>query len=271
MIQLDKHAGVGFIWLARPQKHNAFDGDMLEAIDATVAEWQDDPGVRVIVLGSEGPSFCAGADLAWMSAQAQLGPDANRANAQKLGGVFHRIAASKKPVVARVHGAARGGGVGLVAACDIAVASEDASFALTEVRLGLVPGVISPFVVERIGPSQARALFMTGDTVSAQDAFRLGLVHHLVPADELTPRVTAVVRSLILGGPDALAVCKRLAAEVAFRKPAEVFDYTVAAIAAARASDEAAEGMAAFLQRRPPAWVPGVAPVTGLVADKPAD
>jgi len=257
VIQVEKQSGVGFIWLARPQKHNAFDGAMLEAIDATVAEWGEDPSVRVIVLGSEGPSFCAGADLGWMAAQAELGPEANRENAKKLGQVFHRLAASPKPIVARVHGAARGGGVGLVAACDIAVASDAASFALSEVRLGLIPGVISPFVVERIGPSQARALFLTGDSVNAQTALRIGLVHDVVPASELTNRVTAAVRSLILGGPEALAACKQLVNGVAYRHPTEVFDFTAQAIADRRASDEAAEGMMAFLQRRPPAWVPG--------------
>lgn len=266
MIQLDKANGVGFLWLARPDKHNAFDGDMLEALDATVREWGEDPGVRVIVLGSEGPSFCAGADLKWMAEQGRLGPEANRAGALRLGQVFHTLANSKKPIVARVHGAARGGGVGLVAACDIAVASEQASFALTEVRLGLVPAVISPFVVERLGPSQARALFLTGDNVPAKEAHRLGLVHRCVPHSELTNEVTAVVRSLLQGGPEALLACKELVTAVAYKDKAEVLEQTVDLIGQRRASAEAAEGMAAFLERRPPAWIPYVAentPKTG--------
>ena len=256
MIQIEKHSGVGFVWLARPDKHNAFDGDMLEAIDSTFAEWQDDPQLRVIVLGSEGASFCSGADLKWMAQQGKAGPDANRANAVQLGRVFHRIATSKKPVVARVHGAARGGGVGLLAACDITVASTDASFALTEVRLGLVPAVISPFLVERLGPSQARALFLTGDTVSAQDAYRLGLVHHLVAPEALTDRVTSVVRSLLLGGPQAQVACKQLVAAVQYRNPLDMLEFTADLIAQRRASEEATEGMRAFIERRPASWVP---------------
>lgn len=256
MIQIEKHSGVGFVWLARPDKHNAFDGDMLEAIDSTFAEWQEDPQLRVIVLGSEGASFCAGADLKWMAEQGKAGPEANRANAVQLGRVFHRIANSSKPVVARVHGAARGGGVGLLAACDITVASTDATFALTEVRLGLVPSVISPFVVERLGPSQARALFLTGDTVSAEDAYRLGLVHHLVAPDRLTDRVTSVVRSLLLGGPQAQAACKKLVASVQYRSPEAMLEFTADLIAERRASAEATEGMRAFLDRRPANWIP---------------
>lgn len=256
MIQIEKHSGVGFVWLARPDKHNAFDGDMLEAIDHTIAEWQDDPSLRVIVLGSEGASFCAGADLAWMAEQGKLGTEGNRANAVQLGKVFHRLADSKKPIVARVHGAARGGGVGLLAACDITVASTAATFALTEVRLGLVPAVISPFLIERLGPSQARALFLTGDTVTAEDAYRLGLVHHLVPPEGLTDRVTQVVRSLLLGGPEAQVACKKLVKTVQFRDPHDVFEATVDAIAERRQSQEATEGMRSFLERRPAAWIP---------------
>jgi len=267
VIEIEKHSGVGFVWLARPDKHNAFDGDMLEALDSLFAEWQDDPQVRVIVLGSKGASFCAGADLKWMAEQGKAGPEANRANAVQLGRVFHRIATSNKPVVARVHGAARGGGVGLLAACDITVASTDASFALTEVRLGLIPAVISPFIIERLGPSQARALFLTGDTVSAEEAYRLGLVHHLVAPAALTDRVTSVVRSLLLGGPQAQIACKKLVASVQYHNPHELLDFTADMIAQRRASAEATEGMRAFLDRRPANWIPLAAP-TPVPADE---
>lgn len=256
MIRATLEQGVGRLFLARPDKKNAFNGEMLETIARTVDAWGDDPACRVIVLGSDGETFCAGADLAWMAAQAAGGDAANRDNARMLGGVFHRIAKCKKPVVGRIQGAARGGGVGLASAVDIAVGSHEASFALTEVRLGLLPGVISPFVVERLGPSHARALFMTGETVGASDALRLGLLHKLVAAEQLDAAVDDVVHLLVQGGPEALLACKRLVDAVAFRQPDEVFDYTVNAIAERRASPEAMEGMTAFLQKRRASWIP---------------
>lgn len=256
MWQIEVQHGVGTLKLARPERRNAFDGEMLAQLRATLAAWQDDPAVRVVVLAAEGSTFCAGADLMWMAAEASKGHEGNLQNAIELGRSFHALARSRKPVVARVQGAARGGGVGLVAACDIAVASTQASFALTEVRLGLAPAVISPFVVERLGPSQARALFLTGDEVPAADAYRLGLVHHLVAPEDLDAKVAAVVRSLVAGGPEALVACKRLVDEVAFRPPEAVLEATAALIAERRASAEAQEGMVAFLQKRPAAWIP---------------
>jgi methylglutaconyl-CoA hydratase len=255
-IRLDIQAGIGRLWLARPDKHNAFTGEMLSAIQDAVMRCASDDAVRVIVLCAEGRSFCSGADLAWMAAQAGSGPEGNRANARQLGEVFHTLANSVKPTLARVQGPARGGGVGLAAACDITVASDAASFALTEVRLGLVPGVISPFVVERLGPSHARALFMTGESLPAADAWRLGLVHHLVPAEALDAKVDSVIEALLRGGPEALFACKRLVQAVAFRDKREVFETTVEAIAERRESAEAREGMAAFLEKRPARWVP---------------
>ena len=256
MINITLANGIGRIELARPEKKNCFNGDMLAAIDAAIATWAEAPACRAIVLSAQGDTFSAGADLAWMASQAGNGREANIASAQSLGGVFHRIAKSKKPVVGRIQGGARGGGVGLAAAVDIAVASERASFALTEVRLGLLPGVISPFVVERIGPSRARALFMTGETVSAQEAWRIGLVHHVVPHDDLDAKVQEVLDLLVLGGPEALLSCKRLVDIVAYQQPEDVFEKTAELIADARASTEAQEGMMAFLTKQPAPWVP---------------
>lgn len=256
MIRASLEHGVGRLFLARPDKKNAFNGDMLQTIAQTVTAWGDDPACRVIVLGSDGETFCAGADLGWMAAQAAGGDQANRENARMLGGVFHQIAKCKKPVVGRIQGAARGGGVGLASAVDIAVGSHNASFALTEVRLGLLPGVISPFVVERLGPSHARALFMTGETVDADEAHRLGLLHKLVAPDQLDAAVEQVVQLLVQGGPEALLACKRLVDAVAFRQPEDVFDHTVQAIAERRASAEAMEGMMAFLEKRKANWIP---------------
>lgn len=256
MLNISLANGIGRIELARPEKKNCFNGEMLAAIDGAIAGWADDPACRAIVLSAQGDTFSAGADLAWMASQANGGRESNIEGAKALGGVFHRIAKSKKPVVGRIQGGARGGGVGLTAAVDIAVASERASFALTEVRLGLLPGVISPFVVERVGPSRARALFMTGETIDAQEAWRIGLVHHVVPHDDLDAKVQSVLDMLVLGGPDALLACKRLVDTVAYRQPDEVFAKTAELIADARASTEAQEGMMAFLMKQPAPWVP---------------
>ncbi len=256
MIRTELNYGVARLTLARPEKKNAFNGDMLQAIDATIAAWGADPAVRVIVVQAEGETFCAGADLAWMAQYADADRATNVQSARELGGVFHRLAKAPKPVVGRIQGAARGGGVGLVAAVDIAIASDRASFALTEVRLGLLPGVISPFVVERVGPSRARQLFMTGETVSASDAERWGLVHACVSHTELDARVDAVVGLLVQGGPEALLACKQLVDVVAFQPPHAVFEQTAGLIADRRVSAEAQEGMVAFLTKRKPSWIP---------------
>ncbi len=256
MIRLETHAGVARLWLSRPDKHNAFTGEMLAGIAAAVRQCENDPGVRVLVLGAEGKSFCAGADLAWMAEQAMTGAEGNRHSARILGEVFHTLAGCSKPTVARIQGPARGGGVGLVAACDIAIAADTASFALTEVRIGLVPGVISPFVIERLGPSQARALFLTGEAFSAADAYRLGFIHHLSPLATLDAKVEHVVDALSRGGPHALHACKKLVETVAFRDKREALEDTVEAIASRRESTEAQEGMMAFLEKRPASWIP---------------
>lgn len=256
MIRSQLQGGVGRMVLARPEKKNAFHGEMLAEIERLLAAWAVDPACRVIVLEAEGDTFCSGADLGWMASYAGGGRAENIASARELGAVFHRIARSPKPVVARIQGAARGGGVGLAAAVDIAVASERASFALTEVRLGLLPGVISPFVVERIGPSQARGLFMTGESVDAARALRMGLVHHVVAHDQLDAKVAEVVGQLVLGGPDALLACKELVELVAYQPFDTVADRTAELIAERRTSPEAQEGMMAFLEKRRAAWVP---------------
>lgn len=256
MIVATLQDGIGRLHIDRADKKNAFNGAMLADIDAALQRWQDDPLCRVIVLSSAGETFCAGADLGWMAEQAMGGREANIAGSKALGLVFHHLAKSKKPVIGRIQGAARGGGVGLAAAVDVAVASEKASFALTEVRLGLLPAVISPFVVERLGPSRARALFMTGETIDAQEAWRVGLVHHCVAHDQLDAKVDAVAKLMIQGGPDALLACKQLVDRVAYKQPEEVFEMTAAAIADRRASAEAQEGMMAFLEKRKPSWIP---------------
>jgi methylglutaconyl-CoA hydratase len=196
-IRVDSNQGIHTIWLARAEKRNAFDGDMLHKLDEALQQAQELETCRVVVIAAEGKAFCAGADLAWMAQQAAEGGEANIRGARTMGGIFHRISDCRKPVVARVHGATMGGGVGLASACDIVVASERAFFALSEVRLGLVPAVISPFVVRRVGPSRARALFMTGGRVAADDAHRFGLVDHLVEHDDDLAALDACLKSVL--------------------------------------------------------------------------
>ncbi len=255
--------GVCTVLLDRPETRNAFNGVMLQALAEAVQAAEADDAVRVVVLAGSGKAFCAGADLGWMAAAAFEGPEANDRNARTMGGVFHMLSACRKPTIARVHGAAMGGGVGLASACDFVVAGPQAFFALSEVRLGLVPGVISPFVVRRLGAARARAAFLLGGRISAADAYRQGLADVLVTvgpdADEaqaIDAAVAGLVAELVCGGPEALAACKRLVDGVAGRDPADVLDFTSQMIAERRASAEAQEGMAAFLGKRPAAWIP---------------
>ncbi len=250
--------GVRTLQLNRPAVRNAFNGALLQELSAAIAAAEADASARVVVLAGAGPVFCAGADLGWMAAAAFEGDEANDRNARAMGGVFHALAACRKPTVARVQGAAMGGGVGLLAACDVVVAGPEASFALSEVRLGLVPAVISPFVVRRLGPARARVAFLRGGRIDAAEGYRQGLCDVLAPAPgdaALDAAVAAVVDDLRRGGPEALLACKALVDGVAGRPPAEVVDFTARLIAERRASAEAQEGMAAFLGKRPAAWL----------------
>ena len=259
-IECTSSGGVTRITLARPDKRNAFNGQMLTALQEALQAAADDISCRVVVIQSQGKVFCAGADLQWMAEQAAGGPDANLAGARRMGGVFHSVSSCPKPVVARVQGATMGGGVGLASACDIVVASEAAWFALSEVRLGLVPAVISPFVVRRVGPAKGRALFMLGGKVAASEGHRIGLVDVLTEADDaqkaLDSGVEATVAELLKGAPGAQHACKILVDGIAWRAPGEVLDFTAAAIARQRATDEAQEGIAAFLGKRKANWIP---------------
>jgi methylglutaconyl-CoA hydratase len=208
----------------------------------------------VVVLAGAAKHFCAGADRAWINQTAAFGGVDNAADARRLAGLFEAIDALPKPVVGRIHGAARGGGVGVVAAMDIPIASESASFALTEVRLGLAPAVISPFVVRKIGVPRARELFLTGETFGAGEARAWGLVNHVVPDAELDRKVEERVKLLLLGGPNALAACKDLARTVTRLSDDEAIVKTANLIAELRASPEAQEGMRAFLMKDTPRW-----------------
>lgn len=256
VLVVERTGGVARVTLNRPAVHNAFNGALLEALGAAFADLSSDSTVRVIVLAGAGRSFCAGADLAWMRGMVALDELANRAGALRMARMFRAIDACPKPVVARVQGAAIGGGCGLVSAADIVVCGPRARFQLSEVRLGMAPAVISPFVVRKIGSSRARRLFLTGERIRPDVAERWGLVHEVVAEEEaLDAAVQQIVDHLLKGGPEALAVCKTLAREADLWP--EPDERTSALIAGLRASDEGQEGMRAFLEKRAPRWVDG--------------
>ena len=248
--------GVATITFDRPEVHNAFDDEMIASLTAVFAELRGDAGVRAVVIAGRGKSFSAGADLNYMKRAAQFSQEENVADALRLGRMLLSLRTLPVPTVALVQGAAYGGGVGLVAACDIAVAVEGAKFALTEVKLGLVPAMISPFVLGAIGPRQASRYFHTAERFSAADAQRIGLVHEVV-ADEsaLGESRARIVGDLLAAGPEASAAAKKLVADVAGRPIDEALLQDLATrIAACRASGEGIEGLSAFLERRSPKW-----------------
>jgi methylglutaconyl-CoA hydratase len=246
---------VARVWLNRPDVRNAFDGLMVTELRKTLFDLGTVESVRVIVLGGKGPSFCAGADLEWMKAMAAFSREDNLREAQALADLFFTVCQSLKPIVARVHGAALGGGSGLVAACDIPIASIGTQFGFTEVRLGIIPAVISPYVIGKIGESAARELFLTGERFEAVKALEIGLVRAAVPEDDLDAVVDARVAELLKAGPRAIAEAKALIREVAWRRVEDVQRYTVERIADLRISAEGQEGMRAFLEKRKPSWI----------------
>jgi methylglutaconyl-CoA hydratase len=247
---------VATVTLNRPDIHNAFDETLFAHLTAAFVSLDDNAEVRVVVLAGAGRSFCAGADLNWMNRMAAYGPEDNLADAHALAAMLRDLYELSKPTNARITGAAYGGGVGLVAACDIALAVPEATFALSEAKLGLIPATIGPYVIEAIGARQARRYFLTAERFAAADALRIGLVHEVVPRDQLDARIDALIAMLNAAGPTAQLECKALIRGVAHRPIDEdVIAGTAEHIAAVRASPEGREGDAAFLGRRPAAWI----------------
>lgn len=256
-LTLLEHRSDGSAWLTlnRPDIHNAFDDRLIAELTAGLERLAADRTVRVVVLSGRGKSFSAGADLNWMRRTAAYGEAENLADARALAKLMATLNELAKPTIARVNGAALGGGVGLVACCDIVIASADAVFGTTEVRLGLIPAVIGPYVVAAIGGRQARRLMLTGERIDAHEAARLGLVHQVVDAGRLDAAVDACIGQLCAGGPRALAAAKRLVRDLTGRPiTPDLIDDTAQRIAALRATPEAREGIAAFLGRRAPDW-----------------
>ena len=249
--------GIGIITLNRPERHNVFDDALIAALTAALQDMEADSAVRVVVLSAAGKSFCAGADLEWMKRAAVYSEAENFGDAMALAMLLRTLNEHAKPTVARVQGPAYGGGVGLIAACDIALATYDAQFALAEVKLGLIPAVISPYVIGAMGARRARRYMLTAERFSASEAYRIGLLHEIVPDEEaLDESVGEIADALLACGPNAQAECKDLIRAVADRPIDEdVIDDTARRIASVRASEEGREGVAAFLEKRAPAWV----------------
>ena len=252
-----RDGAVARLRLNRPELHNAFDAGLIAALTSALQALATDDGVRVVVLEGEGASFSAGADLNWMRSMAAAGEEENREDSLALARLMRCLDELPKPTIARVHGAAFGGGVGLVACCDIAIGATAAKFGLTESRLGLLPAVISPYVIEAIGPRQARRLFATAEVFDAGEACRIGLLHQVVEADGLDDAVRHQAGLLLKAGPVASASAKALVRRVASHGDRDRHDEDNAAlIARLRVSPEGQEGLSAFLGKRRPEWIP---------------
>ncbi|MBA3953547.1 MAG: enoyl-CoA hydratase/isomerase family protein [Rubrobacter sp.] len=240
--------------LARPDSHNALNANLIGELTRVFDDLAGDEGVRVVVLAGEGRSFCAGADVGYMRDTADLSYEQNLEDAGRLGAMFRAVDECPKPVVAKIRGAAMGGGAGLVAAADVAVADEGARFAFSEVRLGIAPATIAPFVVRKIGASHARSLFLTGERFGAARAREIGLVHESVPSDDLDTAVEEKVGQLLQGGPQAQAAVKALLRQLESVEPMDAPGLMSRLISELRSGEEGQEGLAAFLEKRGPRW-----------------
>ena len=255
LTQIDSN-GNATVALNRPEVHNAFDPEMSVQLIKALKKLDADPKVRAVVLMGAGKSFSAGADIEHMKKSARFTKAQNLQAALESAQMFHALYAMKKPTIARVHGAVRGGGLGLVAACDIAIGSRDCTFRLSEVRLGIIPAMISPYVVAAVGERHARRYFVTGEEFDSAEAFRIGLLHDIVEAEHLNMRIGEILSELYNGGPHAIAAAKRQIHNVAHAGITEsIVADTATAIADIRATPEAQEGLSAFLEKRKPRWV----------------
>ena len=247
--------GIVRVSLNRPEIHNAFDDELIARLTATIKELDQDSSVRVLILGAEGKSFSAGADLNWMKKMAGYSKAENLQDSKYLAELMSSLYQMKCPTIASVQGAAFGGGVGLVACCDIAIASTNASFCLSEVKLGLIPAVISPYVIGAIGERAAKRFFVTAERFDAKRAAEMGLISEWVNPEDLETKVMSLAQLIAKNGPEAVLEAKRLIIDVAGRKfDAGLRDMTAERIATIRASKQGKEGVNAFLEKRPASW-----------------
>jgi len=253
-IKLEHAGALARVTLNRPDIRNAFNDTMIRELRQAFTDLLEVKGLRAVVLTGEGSAFCAGADLNWMRRVLEWSYQQNYEDSLNLARLMREVYEFPRPVVGRVNGPAIGGGTGLVAVCDIAVASQEAIFSFSEVKIGLVPACISPYVLKRVGERYAREYFLTGERLSAQRALECGLVNHAVPVAELDATVTRIVENLVSSGPEALATCKRMVRMVAEQDLDTAGPATAEMIARLRMSPEGQEGMSSFLDRRTPAW-----------------
>ncbi len=255
-LQLEQDAHVATVWLNRADLHNAFNTQVIAELHTCFTALNDRDDIRVVILAGRGKSFSAGADLNWMKAQSEASSIDNEADALKLAKMLQVLATLKQPTIARVHGIAFGGGMGLASACDICIASIDAKFATSEVRLGLAPSTISPYVIRAIGARQASRYFLTAERISAEQAQNIGLVHEVVSIDTLDQKVQEIVDALLLGGPEAQASSKHLIQMVNQQSlTEELLIQTAQHIAHVRQGTEAKAGLNAFLNKQSPSWI----------------
>jgi len=255
-LQIEVTGAIATVTLARPEVRNAFNDELIAQLSRAFGELGTRSDVRCIVLAASGPAFCAGADLNWMRRMADYTRDENLADAGQLAAMLRTIFECPKPTVARIQGDVFAGGTGLVAACDIAVAVDTATFCLSEVKLGLIPATISPYVIRAMGARAAHRYFLTAERFSAAEAHRIGFVHEVVAAEQLQAKVDEIARSLVNAGPEAVKACKRLVIDVAGEPiTPELVARTVAGIADIRASREGREGVQSFLGKRKPNWL----------------
>ncbi len=254
-LRWERRGLAAYVTMARPEVHNAFNEGLIDELRDVFDQLDGDDTIRAVVLAGEGPSFCAGADLHWMRASLDYTHDENVNDALRMADMFRAIDNCRHPVIARIHGAALGGGSGLAAVCDIVIAAETARFGFTEARLGIAPAVISPFVVRKIGQSHARSLFVTAERFDAARALAIGLVHRVVPLDELDLAVEAALRHIGQCGPAGARAGKLVAKTVTLLGDEEAREMTAATIAGLRVAPEGQEGIRAFLEKRKSTWV----------------
>lgn len=255
VLEIERRGAAAWLWLNRPELRNALNGEVQQALARRLNELEADQSARVLVLAGRGQAFCAGGDLSRMEQASRMTQAKAKAEARRFAKLLYRMHLYPKPLIARVHGPAYAGGMGLAAACDLIVASEEAEFCLPEVKIGLVPAMISPYIVRAMGEQQARRYILTGERLAAREAHRIGFAHECVPAAELDARVEGLAALLAQAGPQALARSKKLLAKLgrASISP-KLAAETAAVLAQVRAGDEAREGIRSFLEKRRPGW-----------------
>ena len=255
-LEVEKKSGVTTLWMDRPEVYNAFDERLIAELSAVLTELESDAETKILVLAGRGKHFSAGADLNWMKRAAMMSDEENLADAKRFASMLYQLAHFPKPTIARIQGAALGGGTGLAAACHIAIAAENARFATSEVKFGIIPAVISPYVLRAIGKREAMRYFQTAEIISADEALRIHLIHQVVPLEILDEAITGMADSLKIGGPRAQRAALELIQSIGNMPLDEaVIEATAKRITAQRNTDEAREGMDAFFEKRSPNWV----------------